>query len=132
MADIVERLRQDVSDQRLLGGWGCAVDLDNLEEAATEIERLRGGWEMVAGQYDDLLQEASHLRAENERLRAALSEARAVALEDAARVVKERQYLLSIGTPEEGPFTRQDRVCCETREQAAAAIRALISPDGAK
>lgn len=49
-----------------------------------------------------------------------------IALEEAAKVVNERLYLFDIGSPEEGPFTRQDRVCRETREQAAAAIRALI------
>jgi hypothetical protein len=50
---------------------------------------------------------------------------RNAALEEAAQVVEDCFYLLSIGTPGEGPFTRQDRVCAETREQAASAIRAL-------
>jgi hypothetical protein len=51
-------------------------------------------------------------------------------MEMAAKAVESGVYLLSIGTPGEGPFTRQDRVCLETREQAAAAIRALArKPD---
>jgi len=49
------------------------------------------------------------------------------ALREAASKVREMSYLLSIGTPEEGPFTRQDRVCEETRNQAADAIEALIT-----
>lgn len=49
----------------------------------------------------------------------------ATALDEAAKVVENFNYMLDIGSPEEGPFTKQDRVCKETREQAAAAIRAL-------
>ena len=49
------------------------------------------------------------------------------ALETAADKVSDMMYLLSIGTPEEGPFTRQDRTCKETREQASEAIRSLAS-----
>ena len=47
------------------------------------------------------------------------------ALREAASKVREMSYLLSIGAPEEGPFTRQDRVCEETRNQAAEALRTL-------
>jgi 4-aminobutyrate aminotransferase-like enzyme len=49
------------------------------------------------------------------------------ALERAADKVSDMMYLLSLGRPEEGPFTRQDRTCKETREQASEAIRALAS-----
>ena len=49
------------------------------------------------------------------------------ALETAADKVSDMMYFLSIGSPEEGPFTKQDRTCKETREQASEAIRSLAS-----
>jgi hypothetical protein len=49
-----------------------------------------------------------------------------LALEEAAKAVEGRMYLLGIGDPRENPFTRDSRVCQETTEQAAAAIRAMM------
>jgi hypothetical protein len=49
-------------------------------------------------------------------------------MDEAAQTVRERTYLLGIGTPEEGPFTKQDRVCGETRNQAADAILEYKTP----
>lgn len=50
--------------------------------------------------------------------------ARAEEIEACAKVVEEKLYLLSIGDPGEGPFTKQDRTMKEVVGQAAAAIRA--------
>lgn len=44
-------------------------------------------------------------------------------LEEAAKVVENHPYMLEVLV--EGPLTKQDRVCKETREQAAAVIRAM-------
>ena len=56
----------------------------------------------------------------------------AVVLKEAASRVREKMYMLNIGTPGEGPFTAQDRVCCETREQAADFILSLIPQEDGK
>jgi hypothetical protein len=50
--------------------------------------------------------------------------AREAALDEAAGIARECMLLLSLGTPGEGPFTRQDRAADETREVIAQAILA--------
>jgi len=62
----------------------------------------------------------------------AAADAIAVVLKEAAGSVREKMYLLSLGTPGEGPFTAQDRVCCETREQAADFLLSLIPQEDGK
>jgi hypothetical protein len=57
--------------------------------------------------------------------RAALAVARPAIKEECAKVVEVTIYLLSIVDPREPPFIRDKRICEETREQAAAAIRAM-------
>jgi hypothetical protein len=57
--------------------------------------------------------------------RRTLAVARPVIREECAKVVEVTIYLLSIVDPREPPFIRDKRICEETREQAAAAIRAM-------
>lgn len=45
-------------------------------------------------------------------------------MEEAAVVAEDCMVMLSLGTPGEGPFTKQDRAADETRAAIATAIRA--------
>ena len=49
---------------------------------------------------------------------------RAAGMERAAEIAEESMILLSLGKPEDGPFTRQDKAVDEARASIAAAIRA--------
>lgn len=52
------------------------------------------------------------------------------ALEEAASKIETMLFTLSIGTPEDGPFTRQNKTRDEVCKQASAAIRSLKSKEG--
>ena len=54
---------------------------------------------------------------------------RAAGMEQAAVIAEEAMVLLSLGTPGEGPFTRQDRAVDEARAAIATAIRQAIGAD---
>ena len=73
MSDIVEKLRADIEGPELHGCIGCAEIL--MHEAADEIERLQAAKRRALAIADERSKENVELRAENERLRAALGTA---------------------------------------------------------
>lgn len=73
---------------------------------------------------DDWRTICNYVFKERELADQALASSRNDVLEEAAAIAEECMTLLSIGTPGEGPFTRQDRASAETRAAIAAAIRA--------
>lgn len=94
----------------------CRCVEDTLSEAQAEIARLQAEVErlrIIADGKWKCIERDEDVRIHN------------AAIEEAAQAILGKPYLLSIGTPEEGPFTRQDRTRDEVIEQAVAAIRAL-------
>ena len=64
------------------------------------------------------------LTAEVEQIAKYRQAAYAAGLERAAVIAEESMVLLSLGEPEDGPFTRQDKAVDEARACIATAIRA--------
>lgn len=89
----------------------------DLMKAHAEIARLQVEVERL--KRDSYSKEWAELR---------FAAARNDALEEASRELETMFFLLTMGTPEEGPFTQQDRTREEVIEQGTAAILALKRP----
>jgi hypothetical protein len=61
----------------------------------------------------------------NDRMRRAAKRGHDLALEKAEGEIANAWFMLSLGSPGEGPFTRQDRTVKEVQEQLVERIRAL-------
>lgn len=89
----------------------------------TVTDEERAVADMLAHQICGCATDSQH-RADVAALLAYRQAAYAAGLERAAVIAEESMVLLSLGSPEDGPFTRQDKAVDEARACIATAIRA--------
>jgi hypothetical protein len=129
MSDLVEKLRKAADwgedEFDVLSPQDAAAAADRIEALEAENFKLAAGACTVEGGLvgDEHGHVYCSLKARIEALERELAAMAWAERERCASIAENAMVMLEIGTPEDGPFTRDDRAVDTTRASIAAAIR---------